>query len=63
MASRKLLKISAEVARWRAKLEPKLPDIDPEDLHLILWSMLRLKHGIRPTFLLRKNRDGTGFVF
>lgn len=55
-------KLAREVARWQKKLAPRLPDIDPHDLHLILWSLLRCKHGGQRRFLLRR-REGGGYVF
>ena len=51
-------KLAREIERWQKKLAPKLSDIDPEDLHLILWSLLRRKYGGRHHFLLRRRKDG-----
>lgn len=62
---RKVVKNSAKLAReiefWQKKLAPQLPDIDPHDLHLILWSLLRRKYGWNRRYLLRK-RSGGGYV-
>jgi hypothetical protein len=51
-------KLAREIAQWHAKLAPQLPDIDAEDLHLILWSLLRRKHGGHYNFLLKRRKDG-----
>jgi hypothetical protein len=58
------LSVSASVAqrwarrveRWQRRLQPRLPDISPEDLALILASILRPKQVPR-RFLLRPVGD------
>jgi len=55
-------KLAAEINRWQKRLAPRLPDIDPHDLHLILWSIIRRKYGGTHWFLLRKRAEG-GYVF
>ena len=50
-----------EIELWQKKLAPQLPDIDPHDLNLILWSILKGKYGWNRRFLLRKNPGG-GYV-
>lgn len=50
--------LAREVARWQRKLAPRLPDVDPHDLHLILWSFLRRRYGGERRFFLR--RAGAG---
>ena len=49
-----------QVARWQRRLQPRLPDIPPEDLALILASILRPKQVPR-RFLLQRVGD-RGFV-
>jgi hypothetical protein len=61
-ALRKSEQLAAEIAMWQKRLAPKLPEIDPHDLHLILWSILRRKYGGERYFLL-KRRPGGGYVF
>ncbi len=63
MAKKRFATLTAEKAYWREHLAPQLPEIDIEDLDLILWSLLRVKWGGRLRFLLRKNADGSGFLF
>ncbi len=53
--------LARRVAELRDRLAPRLPDVDPGDLVLILQSMLR-PFGTGKRFLLRKRRDG-GHVF
>ncbi|MBM3892589.1 MAG: hypothetical protein FJ388_26015 [Verrucomicrobia bacterium] len=50
--------LADEVARWQRRLAPRLPDIDPHDLHLILWSLLRREHGGELRFLLPRRAGG-----
>ncbi|MDB4983519.1 MAG: hypothetical protein JWM82_4271 [Myxococcales bacterium] len=52
-------KLAARVEREMARLGPRLPDIDPDDLALILQSVLR-PAGSGRRFILR--RAGIGFV-
>jgi hypothetical protein len=54
-------KLTDEIGYWQKRLAPKLPESDPHDLHLILWAILRHKHGGRRRFLLRR-RAGGGYV-
>jgi hypothetical protein len=51
-------KLASEVARWRRRLAPRLPDIDAHDLDLIVWSLLRRRYGGHLHFLLRRRKDG-----
>jgi hypothetical protein len=60
-ALRKSRELAAEIGHWQKRLAPKLPHIDPHDLHLILWSILRRKYGGERHFLL-KRREGGGYV-
>jgi hypothetical protein len=57
---KKSAKLAREIEQWHRKLAPVLPDIDPEDLHLILWSLLRRKYGGHHHFLLK--RKGKAYV-
>ncbi len=63
---RKAVKRSAKLAReidaWQRKLQPRLSDIDPHDLNLILWSILRPKYGGQRRLFLRR-RNGGGYVY
>jgi hypothetical protein len=54
--------LAREIEAWQKRLAPKLPHIDPHDLHLILWSILRRKYGGERYFFL-KRREGGGYVF
>lgn len=54
--------LAREVERWQNILAPKLRDVDPHDLHLILWSLLRRRYGGERRFLLRRRKEG-GYVF
>ena len=58
-AVRKSEKLTHEIEAWQQKLVPRLRDIDPHDLHLILWSILRHKYGGHYHFLLKKRANGT----
>jgi hypothetical protein len=46
--------LAAELQRLQAELRPKLPDIDPQDLLLILHSILRPVGTGRRIFLKRR---------
>ena len=54
--------LSRAIARWQTRLAPKLPDMDPHDLNLILWSMLRRKYGGQRRIFLRRREEG-GYVY
>ena len=60
-AMSKSARLAQEIASWQKRLASRLPDIDPHDLHLILWSILRHKYGGHYHFLLRR-RKGGGYV-
>jgi len=49
--------LAAEVRKKHAELAPQLPDVDPEDLDLILTSLLR-PPAIPRRFLLREVSPG-----
>jgi len=51
-------KLAREIEAWQRKLAPKLPEIDPHDLHLILWSILRRKYAGEPLVPLNVRRGG-----
>lgn len=53
-AVKKSEKLARQVQCRQDRLGPKLPDIEPHDLHLILWSLLQSKYGWR--------RAGGGYV-
>lgn len=63
MGKPRFASLAAEVAHWRKALSDELSYVEPEDLDLVIWSVLRRKYGGRLRFLLRQNPDGTGFVF
>lgn len=48
-------KLAAEISRLAGKMRPLLPDIDPHDLSLILWSVLRGPKGRQ--FFVRKIKE------
>ena len=54
-------RLAREIARWQKILAPRLPDIEPHDLHLILWSVLMRKYGGQRRFLMRRLAGG-GYV-
>lgn len=58
----KSARLAREIAMWHARIAPRHPDMDPADLHLALWSILRRKYGGRRHFLLRR-RPGGGYEF
>jgi hypothetical protein len=59
---KKSAKLAREIEQWQKKLAPQLPEMDAHDLRLILWSILRNRHGGKRRFFLRR-RDGGGYVF
>ncbi len=63
MTRRKVDRLAEEVAYWRERLAPEIDDVSLEDLDLVIWSLLRQKYGGKPRFLLRRSKDGRGFVF
>jgi hypothetical protein len=46
-----------QIDMWQHKLAPKLPDIDPHDLRMILRSLLQ-PPSVKRRWLLRKTKDG-----
>lgn len=58
----KSAKLAREIARWQARIAPKHPEVDPGDLHLALWSILRRKYGGQRNFFLHR-RPGGGYEF
>lgn len=42
---------------WHRRLQPKLPDIDPHDLRMMLRSLLQPK-SVKRRWLLRKTKEG-----
>jgi hypothetical protein len=46
----KSARLAREIEQWQAKLAPRLPGIDPHDLQLVLWSVLRRKYERRARF-------------
>ncbi len=57
-AVRNSQELAQEIRMWQGRLQPRLADIDPHDLHLILWSILRHRYGGRYNFLMRRQKDG-----
>jgi hypothetical protein len=55
-------RLARAVARWQKRLASELPDMDPHDLNLILWSMLRRKYGGQRRIFLRRREEG-GYVY
>jgi len=49
------------IERWQKRLAPRLPDIPPDDLALILGSILQ-PEDVPRRFLLRSSGDQDGFV-
>lgn len=46
-----------QVDLWYRRLAPKMPDIDPHDLRMILRSLLQ-PSSVKRRWLLRKTEDG-----
>lgn len=46
-----------QVEQWHRRLEPRLADIDPHDLRMILRSLLQPR-SVKRRWLLRKTKDG-----
>jgi hypothetical protein len=55
-------RLARAMARWQKRLAPQLPDMDPHDLNLILWSMLRRRYGGQRRIFLRRRQEG-GYVY
>ncbi len=51
-----------EIESWRKRLAPKLPDIDPHDLDLILAALLRSRKERTQIMFLKRREDGR-YVF
>ncbi|OYT68751.1 MAG: hypothetical protein CFK52_14450 [Chloracidobacterium sp. CP2_5A] len=54
--------LARALARWHKRLAPRLPGMDPHDLNLILWSILRHRYGGRRRIFLRRRKEG-GYVY
>jgi hypothetical protein len=55
-------RLARAIVIWQKRLAPRLPDLDPHDLNLILWSLLRRKYGGQRRIFLRR-RDEGGYVY
>ena len=62
MSARERERFARLVRETRERLQPVLPDIDPEDLDLILERVLR-PWGTGQRFFIRPNKKAEGFVF
>lgn len=62
MSRRDAERLAKRVREAQARLQPRLPDMDPGDLALILERMLRPPGSGRRFFLHRRD-DGGGFIF
>lgn len=51
-----------QIARWRKKLAPKYPEIDPHDLDLIIAALLKTPKQRMELMFLKKRPDGR-YVF
>ena len=56
-ASLKNKRLAARIRRSRDRLADRLPDIDPHDMELILWSLLKPKKAGRTIFIRRTGKD------
>ena len=60
--AKKSEKHARQIERWHKRLAPKLPHIDPHDLHLILASLLRTPKERMQIMFLKRRKDGR-YVF
>jgi hypothetical protein len=51
-----------KIDRWRRRLAPEMPDIDPHDLDLIIAAMLRSRRERMKIMFLKRRKDGR-YVF
>ncbi|MCG8607147.1 hypothetical protein MJD09_19450 [bacterium] len=55
-------KRARQIERWHKRLAPKLPDIDPHDLDLIIAALLRTPKERMQIMFLKRRPDGR-YVF
>ncbi len=55
-------KRARQVERWRKRLAPQFPDIDPHDLDLIIAALLRTPKQRMQIMFLKRREDGR-YVF
>jgi hypothetical protein len=55
-------RLALRIERWRRRLAPELPDIDPHDLDLIIAALLRPRRERMTLMFLKRRKDGR-YVF